>query len=166
MLIALGARHVGQVGLGLRVIRDLGRRGILMTSVTLHTGVSSPEHHERPVAERFEVGPSAARTINGARARGNRVVAVGTTSARAVESAAAGSRVSPTGGWTDLVLSSRRPVTIVDALVTGWHPPEASHLDLLEAVAGPGLVSRAYERAHQLGYRSHEFGDSCLLFGK
>lgn len=149
-----------------RVIRDLGRRGILLASVTLHTGVSSPEHHERPMAERFEVGPSAARTINRARARGKRIVAVGTTSARAVESAADGPHVSPTGGWTDLVLSSRRPATIANALVTGWHPPEASHLDLLEAIAGPETVSQAYERAHQLGYRSHEFGDSCLLFGE
>jgi S-adenosylmethionine:tRNA ribosyltransferase-isomerase len=67
-------------------------------------------------------------------------------------------------GWTDLVLSGLRPATTVDALITGWHPPEASHLDLLEAVAGHAAVSSAYECARELGYRSHEFGDSCLLF--
>lgn len=147
-----------------RVTGNLRRRGIEVASITLHTGVSSPEQQEGPMTERFEVGPSAAATINRARARGNRIVAVGTTSTRAVESAVDGAGVSPIRGWTDLVLSSRSPATVVDALVTGWHPPEASHLDLLEAVAGPEAVSRAYECAHELGYRSHEFGDSCLLF--
>ena len=146
-----------------QVTEDLLRAGIEITSITLHTGVSSPEHHERPMRERFEVGPSAAATINRARARGNRIVAVGTTSTRAVESAIDGTLVSPTRGWTDLVLSGRRPTTLVDALITGWHPPEASHLDLLEAVAGADVVSHAYECAKELGYRSHEFGDSCLL---
>ncbi len=146
------------------VIGDLRRRGIQIAPITLHTGVSSQEHHERPMPERFEVGRSTAETINRARARGNRIVAVGTTSARALESATDGTHVSPARGWTDLVLSSDRPTTVVDALVTGWHPPEASHLDLLEAVAGREAVSHAYERAHDLGYRSHEFGDSCLLF--
>ena len=147
-----------------RVTGNLRRLGIEVVPITLHTGVSSPEQHEGPMPERFEVGPSAAATINRARARGNRIVAVGTTSTRAVESAVDGTGVSPIRGWTDLVLSSHRPATVVDALVTGWHPPEASHLDLLEAVAGPEAVSRAYVCARELGYRSHEFGDSCLLF--
>jgi S-adenosylmethionine:tRNA ribosyltransferase-isomerase len=66
-------------------------------------------------------------------------------------------------GWTDLVLGPDRTARVVDALVTGWHPPEASHLLLLEAVAGPELVQRAYDAALAEGYLWHEFGDSCLL---
>jgi S-adenosylmethionine:tRNA ribosyltransferase-isomerase len=147
-----------------RVVEDLRRRGVEIVSITLHTGVSSPDHLERPMPERFEVGQPAAAAINRARARGNRIVAVGTTSTRAVESAVDGSGVAPRRGWTDLVLSKRRPAAVIDGLLTGWHPPEASHVDLLEAVAGPRVVSETYERAHELGYRSHEFGDSCLLF--
>jgi S-adenosylmethionine:tRNA ribosyltransferase-isomerase len=113
--------------------------------------------------ERFEVNGSVAEAVNRARARGGRVVAVGTTSVRAIESAVRFGSVVPARGWTDLVLSPDRPTAVVDGLVTGWHPPEASHLDLIEAIVGAGLVSNAYRTAHALEYRSHEFGDSCLL---
>jgi len=66
-------------------------------------------------------------------------------------------------GWTDLVLGPDRPGSVVDGLITGWHKPEASHLLLLEAVAGADLVRRAYAAALARGYLWHEFGDSCLL---
>ncbi len=144
------------------VVRDLERRGVTLAFVTLHTGVSSLESAEGPMPERFEVGRAAATAINRARARGSRVVAVGTTAVRAIESALRDNIVVPARGWTDLVISPERPI-LVDGLVTGWHPPEASHLDLIEAVAGSEAVSTAYRAAHELGYRSHEFGDSCLL---
>lgn len=146
-----------------RVIGDLRRRGVQLAAVTLHTGVSSPERHEAPMPERYEVDESAATIINRARENGRRIVAVGTTSVRAIESAGRSGEVTATRGWTDLVLGPERPAVIVDGLVTGWHPPEASHLDLIEAVVGPDIVSGAYRSAHELGYRSHEFGDSCLL---
>jgi S-adenosylmethionine:tRNA ribosyltransferase-isomerase len=71
--------------------------------------------------------------------------------------------VRPGSGWTDLVLGPDRPARVVDGLVTGWHEPQASHLLLLEAVAGRELVDRAYAAAVERGYRWHEFGDSCLL---
>jgi S-adenosylmethionine:tRNA ribosyltransferase-isomerase len=145
------------------VVGDLLSRGVEIVEVTLHAGVSSPERHERPLPERFAVDRAAANRINRARARGGRVVAVGTTSTRAVESAVSEGSVVPKRGWTDLVLSASRPTAVVSGLVTGWHPPEASHLDLLEAVAGVEVVSGAYRSAHELAYRSHEFGDSCLL---
>ena len=105
-----------------------------------------------------------ARLVNQARAAGKRVVAVGTTVTRALESAAdeAGT-VRPGHGWTDLVLGTEHPARVVDGLVTGWHDPEASHLALLEAVAGTALVKAAYAEADEAGYLGHEFGDSCVL---
>jgi S-adenosylmethionine:tRNA ribosyltransferase-isomerase len=146
-----------------QVVRDLRRRGVGIATVTLHTGVSSLESHEPPMPERFEVNAPATAAINHARARGGRVVAVGTTSVRAIESAARAGSIVPSRGWTDLVLSPDRRTVAVDGLVTGWHPPEASHLDLIEAVVGRGIVSSAYRAAQEFEYRSHEFGDSCLL---
>jgi S-adenosylmethionine:tRNA ribosyltransferase-isomerase len=93
------------------------------------------------------------------RRTGGRVVAVGTTVTRALESAADGNRE----GCTDLVLGPARPARVVDGLITGWHAPGASHLDLLEAVAGPALVRAAYAEAERQHLLQHEFGDSCLL---
>jgi S-adenosylmethionine:tRNA ribosyltransferase-isomerase len=102
--------------------------------------------------------------VNAARAWGSRVVAVGTTVTRALESAADdGGVVRARRGWTDLVLGPQRPARVVTGLVTGWHAPGASHLDLLEAVAGANLVERAYRAAVRARYLWHEFGDSCLL---
>jgi S-adenosylmethionine:tRNA ribosyltransferase-isomerase len=146
-----------------RGLADLAQRGVEVAEVTLHCGVSSPEAGEPPQAEWFRVTDAAARQVAQATARGGRVVAVGTTVARALESA-----TDPDGvvgartGWTDLVLGPARP-RVVDGLVTGWHEPEASHLLLLEAVAGARLVRRAYDAALAARYRWHEFGDSCLL---
>ena len=106
-----------------------------------------------------------ARQVNLARRTGGRVVAVGTTVARALETVARpDGTVVAGGGWTDLVLGPDRPARVVDGLVTGWHEPHASHLLLLEAVAGAELVQRAYDAALTNRYLWHEFGDSCLLF--
>ncbi len=107
---------------------------------------------------------ATARLVEGTRGAGGRVVAVGTTAARALESAAdARGRMGPAGGWTGLVLGPDRPARVVDALITGLHPPEASHLLLLEAVAGPARVGAAYRAAVREGYLWHEFGDSMLF---
>lgn len=147
-----------------RLVTELVTRGIGVAPVLLHTGVSSPEAGEGPQTERFRVPAPTARLVNSARNAGGRVVAVGTTVTRALESAAddAG-RVTATEGWTDLVIGPDRPARVVNGLVTGWHTPEASHLLLLEAVAGPELVQAAYRAAVAERYRWHEFGDSCLL---
>ena len=97
---------------------------------------------------------------------GGRVVAVGTTATRALESATeTDGTVHAAAGWTDLVISALRPVRVVNGLVTGWHNPEASHLLLVESVAGPGLTQLAYDAAVEERYLWHEFGDSCLLLG-
>ncbi len=138
--------------------------GVLFAPITLHTGVSSQEAGEGPQEEWFEVRATTAALINDARRRGGRIVAVGTTATRALESAAdPDGTVRPRSGWTDLVISPARPVRTVGGLITGWHDPEASHLLLVESVAGPDLTQRAYDAAAAEGYRWHEFGDSALL---
>jgi S-adenosylmethionine:tRNA ribosyltransferase-isomerase len=146
------------------LVTDLVTRGIGIAPVLLHTGVSSQEAGEPPQPERFAVPEATARQVNMTRAWGNRVVAVGTTVTRALESAAdTGGVVRARNGWTDLVLGPARPARVVSGLITGWHAPGASHLQLLEAVAGPVLVEHAYAAALDHRYRWHEFGDSCLL---
>lgn len=148
-----------------RAVLDHARaRGVGVAELVLHTGLSSPEADEEPLPERYRVPTGTADAVNATRAAGGRVIAVGTTVTRALESVAdVAGRVVAGAGWTHLVLGPRRPARAVDGLLTGWHEPEASHLLLLEAVAGPRLVERAYAAALDHGYRWHEFGDSCLL---
>jgi len=113
-----------------RLLVRLMARGVTVAPLVLHAGVSSQEKHEPPTAERFRVPASTARLVNSARAAGARVVAVGTTVVRALETVAApDGTVSSGHGWTDLVLGSHRPARTVDGLVSGLHEPEASHLD-------------------------------------
>ncbi|WP_152365327.1 S-adenosylmethionine:tRNA ribosyltransferase-isomerase [Microlunatus speluncae] len=138
--------------------------GVQFAPITLHTTVSSTEAGEAPMPEWFSVPDATARMINTARSRRRRVIAVGTTATRAVESAVdPDGTVRPRMGWTDLIISPSHPVRAVSGLITGWHNPDASHLLLVEAVAGPDLTQRAYDAAVGRGYLWHEFGDSSLL---
>ena len=147
-----------------QLVTELVSSGIAVVPITLHTGVSSQDAGEPPQPERYTVPEATARAVNATRAAGGRVVAVGTTATRALESAVDDELlVHGRTGWTDLVLGPERPARAVDGLITGWHAPGASHLQLLEAVAGPDLVDRAYREAIRLRYLWHEFGDSCLL---
>jgi S-adenosylmethionine:tRNA ribosyltransferase-isomerase len=145
----------------------LGRlmsRGVTLAPLVLHTGVSSPEAHEPPSPEWYSVPASTARLVGCAKSAGYRVIAVGTTVVRALESVTdASGRVHAGEGWTGLVLGPDHPVRTVDGIITGLHAPEASHLLLLEAVVGPDLVAAAYREAVRTRYRWHEFGDSMLL---
>jgi S-adenosylmethionine:tRNA ribosyltransferase-isomerase len=147
-----------------RLLSDLVTRGVLVAPLTLHTGVSSPERHEPPFPEEFEVPEATARVVNMTRAAGGRVIAVGTTVVRALETAAdpAGA-VSATSGWTGLVIDPSRKIRAVDGLITGWHEPEASHLQMLAALCGEPLLERCYRAALRHGYLWHEFGDSHLI---
>jgi S-adenosylmethionine:tRNA ribosyltransferase-isomerase len=146
------------------LVTDLVSAGIAVAPIMLHTGVSSPESGETPLAERFTVPEATARLVNATRRGGGRVIAVGTTVTRALESVAApDGLVHPGSGWTELVLGPDRPARVVNGLVTGWHEAGASHLLLLEAVAGRPLVEQAYDAALTERYLWHEFGDSCLL---
>ncbi|UXY26720.1 S-adenosylmethionine:tRNA ribosyltransferase-isomerase [Streptomyces sp. HUAS TT20] len=147
-----------------RLVTELVSRGVRFAPVTLHTGVASAEAHEPPYPERYAVPEASARLINDVRAGEGRVVAVGTTAVRAVESAAgADGTVRAAEGWTDLVVTPERGVRVVDGLLTGLHEPEASHLLMLEAVAGRAVVDRGYEEARRGLYLWHEFGDVHLI---
>jgi S-adenosylmethionine:tRNA ribosyltransferase-isomerase len=147
------------------LISRLVARGVRFAPITLHAGVSSPEHHESPFPEMFEVPARTAELVNATRKDGGRVIAVGTTVVRALESvASAEGQVDAREGWTGLVITPERGVRVIDGLITGWHEPEASHLQMLEAIAGHDLLARSYDRALARGYLWHEFGDSHLIF--
>lgn len=146
-----------------RLVARLVSQGVLFAPVTLHTGLSSQEAGEAPGPEWFEVPPSTVRLVEHARSTGGRVVAVGTTATRAIESAATSGGLEAARGWTTRVVSPADPPRLVDGLVTGWHDPHASHLLLVEAVAGRDLAQAAYDAAVAEGYLWHEFGDSALL---
>ena len=146
------------------LVTDLVARGVVIAPVTLHTGVSSQEAGEAPYAERYAVPSATAQVVNAARADGRRVVAVGTTVVRALETTADDrGRSHPGQGWTETVVTPERGVRVVDGLLTGWHEPESSHLAMLETIAGRSLLERSYEAAVAERYRWHEFGDSHLI---
>ena len=148
------------------LVTQLVTAGVLFAPVTLHTGVSSQEAGEAPGPEWFEVPASSAALLDAARSWGGRVVAVGTTATRAVESAVRAGRVVAASGWTSRVVTPGDPPRVVDGLITGWHDPMASHLLLVEAVAGAGLTQAAYDAAVAEAYLWHEFGDSALLLAR
>jgi S-adenosylmethionine:tRNA ribosyltransferase-isomerase len=147
-----------------RLVTELVAGGVLLAPVTLHAGVSSLERGETPYPERYRVPPTTARLVNAQRGWGGRVIAVGTTVVRALETVAAPDGVAAAGeGWTDLVVTPRRGLRVVDGLLTGWHDQASSHLELLEAAAGAALLELAYAAARARGYRFHEFGDAHLI---
>jgi S-adenosylmethionine:tRNA ribosyltransferase-isomerase len=146
------------------LLAALPRRGIAIATICLHTGVSSPERHEPPFPERYDVPAQTARLIAATHAAGGRVIAVGTTVVRALETVAGVDGTIHAGsGWTDLVIEPDRELGAVDGLITGWHEPEASHLMMLEAIGGAELLERSYAEAIRRGYLWHEFGDSHLI---
>ena len=146
------------------LLARLVANGVVVVPVVLHAGVASLESGERPPPERMRVPVATASAVNALRAGGGRVIAVGTTVTRALESAAeVDGTLRAAEGFTDVVIGPDRPIRVVDGLLTGWHEPKASHLDLVEAVAGSSLSTRMYQRALATGYLWHEFGDSCLI---
>jgi S-adenosylmethionine:tRNA ribosyltransferase-isomerase len=146
------------------LVTRLVAHGVHFAPVTLHTGVSSPERGEAPYPERFRVPETTARLVSAARGWGGRVIAVGTTAVRALETVAGpDGAVSAGEGWTNLVVEPERGVYAVDGLITGWHEPQATHLEMLRAVAGGELLDRSYREALEHGYLWHEFGDSHLI---
>jgi S-adenosylmethionine:tRNA ribosyltransferase-isomerase len=160
------------------LVTRLVSAGIEIAPLVLHTGVASLEDHEPPYEEYFRVPAATARRINRARRAGGRIIAVGTTAVRALESVAdQGGHVSPGEGWTSLVVSPKHTVRAVDGLITGLHEPRATHLSVLEAVAAAAAAAdrsdfdaashlrSAYASAVGAGYLWHEFGDSHLLIG-
>jgi S-adenosylmethionine:tRNA ribosyltransferase-isomerase len=150
-----------------RVIAALVARGIAVAPIVLHAGVSSLEEGETPGPEWFRVPSATARLVNATHDGGGRVIAVGTTVVRALETASGavseGGVVAAAEGWTRLVVTPERGVRVIDGLLTGWHEPESSHLELLRAVGGTELIERSYREALARGHLWHEFGDVHLI---
>lgn len=146
-----------------QVITRLVAKSVGVTPIVLHTGVASTEADELPFPERVHVPESTAERVNAAHDSGHRVIAVGTTVVRALESSVGSDDLSHAyDGWTDLVVTPERGVKVVDGLLTGWHEPASSHLLMLEAFIGPELLRNSYTTALSSGYRWHEFGDVHL----
>jgi S-adenosylmethionine:tRNA ribosyltransferase-isomerase len=146
------------------VLTRLVAKGVGVTPIVLHTGVASLEADELPYPERVRVPEETADRVNLTHAEGHRVVAIGTTVVRALESATGDDGCTlPLDGWTDLVITPERGVRAVDGLLTGWHEPEASHLLMLEAVGGRPLLEASYDASLAERYLWHEFGDSHLI---
>jgi S-adenosylmethionine:tRNA ribosyltransferase-isomerase len=149
------------------LVARLVSRGVQIVPITLHTGVASVESHEPPYPEWFAVPPATVRAVAAARRAGSRVVAVGTTAVRALESAVdADGEPRAASGWTELVITPERGVRVVDGLLTGLHEPRASHLLMLEAVAGRPLLDLCYAEALRERYLWHEFGDLHLILAR
>ncbi len=146
------------------LITQLVARGVKIAPLILHTGVASLEDHELPYEEFYRVPLETARTVNVARATGKRVVAVGTTAVRALETVAdEEGTVHPAEGWTNLIITPRRGLSVVDAMLTGLHEPRSSHLAMLGALVGREHLRLAYAEALREGYLWHEFGDLHLI---
>jgi S-adenosylmethionine:tRNA ribosyltransferase-isomerase len=153
-----------------RLLDRLEARGVHIASVLLHAGVSSlefesvPARFDRLYPEPFEVPPATIAAIEAAHRHCHRVVAVGTTVIRALESAWISGALRPMRGFTQLVIAPGRPVRTIDGLLTGLHDARTSHLLLLYAVAGEARIRRAYAEAIRARYLWHEFGDSHLIW--
>lgn len=147
-----------------RLLHTLEDAGVGIGTLILHCGVSSLEQPERPHDEYYRVPAETAELVNATKASGRRVVAVGTTVVRALESAAAtGGTVRPTEGWTGMLIGPDRPPRVVDGLLTGLHEPRSTHLGLLGALTSVEHLRAAYRAALLEGYLWHEFGDSHVL---
>jgi S-adenosylmethionine:tRNA ribosyltransferase-isomerase len=146
------------------MVTRLVARGVAVAPVLLHTGVASVESWEHPYPEYYRVPPATARQVNATRAEGGRVIAIGTTVVRALETVVdAEGEVRPDSGWTSTIVHRQDSVRSVDGILTGWHEPEASHLEMLEAIAGRPLLELSYRAALAGGYLWHEFGDVHLV---
>ena len=149
------------------LITRLISRGVQFAPLILHTGVASLEDDESPYEEFYRVPPDTARLVNAARAAGRRVIAVGTTVVRALETVTDPDWITHPGeGWTRLFVTPERPVRSVDAMLTGLHEPRSTHLAMLEALAGREHLRIAYREALQEGYLWHEFGDLHLILAR
>jgi S-adenosylmethionine:tRNA ribosyltransferase-isomerase len=146
------------------LITRLVARGVLLAPLILHTGVASLEEHEPPYEEYYRVPATSAYLVNNARKAAGRIIAVGTTSVRALETVTGPDGCVDAGeGWTDLVITPERGLFGIDGLLTGLHEPRSSHLSMLASLAGPDHLRKAYSEALNQGYLWHEFGDLHLI---
>ncbi len=146
------------------LITRLVAHGITIAPLLLHTGVASLEEHEAPYAEYYRVPAGTARLINATKAAGKRVIAVGTTVVRALETVTDEQAiVHPGEGWTRIIITPQRGIRSVNGLLTGLHEPRSTHLMMLEALAGLNHLKLTYAEALRACYLWHEFGDLHLI---
>jgi S-adenosylmethionine:tRNA ribosyltransferase-isomerase len=138
--------------------------GVQIVPLILHTGVASLEDHELPYEEFYSVSTETAQVLNAARMAGKRIIAVGTTVVRALETVTDSSGITHPGeGWTRVIVSPQRGIHAVNAMLTGMHEPRATHLAMLETLASREHLRIAYEEALTERYLWHEFGDLHLI---
>ncbi len=146
------------------LVAKLVAKGVQFAPILLHTGVSSLEVGEKPYPEFAKVPAATATLVNEAKAEGRRIIAVGTTAIRAIESAVDKyGQVHATTGMTDLVVTPERGMQVVNGMLTGFHEPRASHLLMMEALANREHLALCYREAIKEGYQWHEFGDLHLI---
>lgn len=146
------------------LITRLVAGGIVIAPLLLHTGVASLEEHEPPYEEFYRVPLETARLVNMAYENGKRVIAIGTTVVRALESVTDRAGVThPCEGWTDLMVTPQRGMRAVNAMLTGLHEPRATHIAMLEALCGMEHLNITYQEALRQRYLWHEFGDLHLI---
>ena len=164
--IGLGSAEMPSAGrpFTAELLARLIAAGVVFAPITLHAGVSSPRGPRAAVRRALPGAGHDGRLVDEAHAAGRRVIAVGTTATRALETDADDDGHAHAGdGWTDLVITPERGLHVVDGIISGWHEPEASHLLLMEAVAGRPLLEASYDEAIAERYRWHEFGDLHLV---
>lgn len=146
------------------LVERLLKKGVILAPVILHTGVSSLEENETPYPEYMEIDPITAALINTAKSQCKKIIAVGTTAIRAIETAVNNSGiVLPYRGNTELFIDESYTMKVIDGLLTGFHEPRASHLNMLQSVGGYEHIDRAYQEAIKAGYYWHQFGDLHLI---
>ncbi len=150
-----------------QILNRLKERGVGVVALTHAAGLSSTGDGELdgrlPLEERYSIPESTAGAVNQALSRGSRVIALGTTVTRALESAFFEGRVKSGTATTQLRLEAVRKLNVVDGILTGFHDQGASHLELLGCAIAPGRLREIYAEADSHGYLAHEFGDACLL---
>ncbi|MBX3059545.1 MAG: S-adenosylmethionine:tRNA ribosyltransferase-isomerase [Anaerolineae bacterium] len=146
------------------LITQLVAKGVQVLPLILHTGVASVEEHERPYEEYYRVPTVTATAVNQARQQSKRIIAVGTTVIRALESVTDSEGMTHAGsGWTDVIITPQRGIRAVNGLLTGLHEPEATHLAMLETLCGRNHLCHTYQQALAHHYLWHEFGDLHLI---
>ena len=153
-----------------RLLQEIQELDVHIAEVTLHVGLGTfrpvkvenvLEHHMH--SEYYEITPEAAHIINETKQQGGRIICVGTTSCRTIESAAEGGVVRAGSGWTDIFIYPGYRFRILDGLITNFHLPESTLLMLVSALAGRERILAAYEEAIQGKYRFFSFGDAMLI---
>lgn len=152
------------------LIKKIISRGVIWTEVLLHVGLGT----FRPVkedditrhkmhSEYFEITPETARILNEAKTEGRRIIAVGTTSTRTLESAWTGNHIQPLTGWTEIFIYPGYEFKVISGLITNFHLPKSTLLMLVSALAGREQTLQAYKEAVKEKYRFFSFGDAMLI---